>query len=267
MPPVADLTLRTTLLDYFIENQTGPELTEWLRDIGQDSKGSVAEKKARIRASTKYLTMPAEAFPEQTMSYLDLFPSGHLADICSALGLPDDGTKDSCYRRIMREVRYREGWSARPDRTADSICTTESVRTHVEWYPIKRRGQYESDFYPAFAEEMDEVFGQDNVHEQLAIAYGNTLKIDFHIGPPQGDGVGVEFKMPTTNSELQRALGQLDQYKSRYGDRLLMVLLPDFLDRAQQALFTDCARGKESIAATLRRWKKSTSLAMAGSTS
>lgn len=80
MPPVADLALRTTLLDYFIENQTGAELTHWLRDIGQDSKGSVAEKKARIRASTKYLTMSGEAFPEQTMSYLDLFPSqaGHL---------------------------------------------------------------------------------------------------------------------------------------------------------------------------------------------
>ena len=91
---------------------------------------------------------------------------------------------------------------------------------------------------------MDEAFGEDNVHEQLAIAFGNTLRIDFHIGPPQGDGVSVEFKMPLNNSELQRALGQLDQYKNRYGERLLMVLVPDFLDRAQQALFIDCARGK-----------------------
>lgn len=242
MPPIADPALRATLLDYYIDNQTGAELSDWLRDIGQDVRGTVADKKARIRANTKYLSMPPEEFPEQTMSYLDLFPVAHLADICAALGLPDHGTKDALYRRIMREVRYREGWLARPERPAP--CNVEIVRAHIEWYPIKRRGQYEADFYEPFAEEMEETFGEENVHDQLAIAFGNTLKIDFHIGPPQGEGVGIEFKMPVNNSELQRALGQLDQYKNRYGDRLLMVLLPDFMDRAQQTLFTDCARGK-----------------------
>ena len=45
--------------------------------------------------------------------------------------------------------------------------------------------------------------------------------------------------MPTNNSDLQRALGQMDQYQDRYGENLLVVLISDSLDRAQQTLFVD----------------------------
>jgi hypothetical protein len=56
------------------------------------------------------------------------------------------------------------------------------------------------------------------------------LKIDFHVGDPQGIGVGIEVKMPTSNSEVQRALGQIDQYQRRYGSELILfVLLNNFL--------------------------------------
>jgi hypothetical protein len=101
---------------------------------------------------------------------------------------------------------------------------------------------HEADYYGAFAEEMEEVFDETIVHEQLPIAYGSSLKIDFHIGHPQQGGVGIEFKRPKTNSELQRALGQLQQYKTRYGDQLLIILIPDDIDKAQRTLFVDSCK-------------------------
>lgn len=95
-------------------------------------------------------------------------------------------------------------------------------------------GTHEADYYDACVEEMEEIFDENVVHEQLRIAYGSSLKIDFYIGHPQHGGVGVEFKRPKTNSELQRALGQVQQYKTRYGDQLLIVLVPDDIDKAQK---------------------------------
>ena len=45
--------------------------------------------------------------------------------------------------------------------------------------------------------------------------------------------------MPANNSEVQRALGQMDQYQAHYRDQLLVVLLPDLLNKAQVTLFVD----------------------------
>jgi hypothetical protein len=127
--------------------------------------------------------------------------------------------------------------------------TARLVKPFVELYPILKRGQYERDFYDPFQEEMADIFGPANVHPQLAIAYGNTLKIDFHIGAAADKGVGVEWKMPTSNSELQKAIGQLDQYKERYGPNLIVVLVADFISEAQKQLFTSAStsRGIEVI--------------------
>ena len=123
--------------------------------------------------------------------------------------------------------------------------TKESVLPFVQWYPLVKSGQYEKDYYKDFYDEMSDVFGPLNVHEQLAIAHGNTLKIDFHIGHPQQGGVGIEVKMPTSNGEIQRAQGQLDQYVSRYGKELIVVLLPDFLKETQLQLFLDELKRKD----------------------
>ena len=89
----------------------------------------------------------------------------------------------------MREVRYREGWLTRPDRSPDRAWSI--------------------------------------------------------------DGVGVEFKLPTSNAEVQRAIGQMDQYRERYADQLIIVLVPDFLEKAQTQMFTDQARAK-SIAVVIK---------------
>jgi hypothetical protein len=238
--PTPDPALRQKLLDYYVEMSTAVELSEWLRDLGQDAGGTVEEKRRRVLAHSGYLTMSAEKFPEQTRQYLDAYGSQHLEDICECLNLPMIGTKDERYRRILREVGFRESWLNRPD---DKLrITVESVRPFVEWYPLLKRGQYEKEFYPAFAEEMEEILGEENVHEQYAIAHGNPLKIDFHLGHPQEHGVGVEFKLPINNAELQRGIGQLSQYKNRYGEHLILVLLPDFIGKAQQIMFTDACR-------------------------
>jgi len=86
-------------------------------------------------------------------------------------------------------------------------------------------------------DDMIDVFGDQYVHAQLPIAMG--LKIDFHLGHPQSKGVGIEFKMPASTADTQRAIGQIQQYKAVYGDQLLLVLLPDKLDKAKETFFAE----------------------------
>jgi hypothetical protein len=54
--------------------------------------------------------------------------------------------------------------------------------------------------------------------------------------PGQG-GVGVESKMPTSNSDIQKAIGQLRQYQSRYAQSLIVVVFPDFVEQKHLQLF------------------------------
>jgi hypothetical protein len=240
--PARDDALRAKLLDFFLETAPGPALSDWLRDIGQSTQGTVADKRQRIRQHTAFLSTPVEEFPERLVGYLDPYTSDGLADLCEVLELDDEGTRDTRYRRVMREVGFREGWLQKPLDSERKEPKLATVRPFVQWYPIVKRGAHEADYYDAFAEEMEEVFDESVVHGQLPIAYGSSLKIDFHIGHPQQGGVGVEFKRPKTNSELQRALGQVQQYKTRYGDQLLIVLVPDDIEKAQKTLFLDSCK-------------------------
>jgi hypothetical protein len=171
--------------------------------------------------------MPAAEFPEQTEAYLKPYSIGHLADLCDVLGLSNDRTKDALYRRILREVHYREGWLPRVE-PASNPPSAEVVMQFLAWFPITKGGNYEKDYYPVIHDELTDVFG-NIVYEQVAIAHGTILKIDFHVGQPQGAGVGIEVKMPTSNSEIQKALGQVDQYLRRYGSELIMFVIQDFL--------------------------------------
>jgi hypothetical protein len=243
-PDKPDIELRSKLLEFFLENYRGQELSDWLRDIGQDNRGTAEEKRARLRQTTTYLTTPLQEFPAETMAHLNSFPSEYLAGLCEVLDIDSGGTRDMRYRRIIREIGYREGWLSRLESITEATFRLATIQPYVEWYPIIKRGSYEKDFYQAFVEEMEEIFGNEFVHKELAIAFGSTLKVDFHLGHPQREGVGVEFKMPTNNSEIQRALGQLDQYKQRYRDNMLIVLFPDFLDTARKILFRDQVSAK-----------------------
>ncbi|MGA2711325.1 MAG: hypothetical protein ABSF86_23335 [Steroidobacteraceae bacterium] len=239
-----DAQLRETLLAYLLDTGTASELTDWLWDIGQDTRGSVEEKRQRIRATTKYLTMPAAEFPAQTESYLAPYPSELLADLCEDLGVSAEGTKNDRYRRVMREVHYRERWLARVEKPlAIPSLSAAVVAPYLGWFPVPRTGNYEKQFYPAIYNELQEIFG-DVVYEQLPVAHGSTLKIDFHLGDPQGHGVGIEVKMPVSNADVQRSLGQLDQYQRRYGDNLILFILQDFLKPEILSFFIESLKGK-----------------------
>lgn len=222
-----DPLLRELLLSFYLNTQTRAELADWLKQIDQDARGSVEDLKTRIRASSKYLSMPEREFPEQSEDYLSIYPAAHLKDLCKQLGISADGNKDTLYRRIMREIHYRENWLDRLNDVDTKSLNADRVMPFLAWMPLNKRGEYEKDFYPAIEDELTEVFGA--VYSQLPVAHGSTLKIDFHVGEPTGFGVGVEVKMPTNNSDVQRALGQIDQYQRRYGENLILFVVADFL--------------------------------------
>lgn len=235
-----DAGLRSTLLGYFVEYATSAELADWLRNIGQDAKGSVEDRRARVLANSKYQSMPAEEFPQQTIYYLETYSaSEHLEGISEVLGIRLEGNREQLWRRIMREVGLREGWLPKIGTLSEEMINLTLVRPFVEWHLIAKRPKYERDFYSSFLEDMEEIFGKNYALDQLPVASGSTLKIDFHVGHPQRGGVGVEIKMPVNNSDIQRALGQIDQYQARYRDQLLVVVLPDMLNKAQLTLFIE----------------------------
>ena len=244
-----DPALREELLSFYLETATGPELAEWLRDIGQDPSGTVSERRQRIRANTQYLTMPPEGFPEQTENYLAPLTAMHLSVLCEGLGLDASGNKDALYRRIMRTVHTAEGWVPKISHGDPSFVMVENVAHILAWFPITKRGEYEKDFYPVIFNELDEVFG--SVYEQVAVAHGSTLKIDFHIGDPAGAGVGVEVKMPANNADVQRALGQIDQYMRRYERQLIVLVLNDLLKPDTQRFMLE-ELGRKGVAVVVR---------------
>ena len=241
-----DPVLRSKLLDFCVERSDAQELADWLRQLGIPPTGSIQERRDRVRTNTKYLTMPAADFPKQTRHYIDPFTSEDLGDLCLALSLSDEGTREGRYRRVMREVYYCEGWLHRwPG--GSQTPPADVVAKHIELLAIAKRGRLERDYCEHVWGELSEVFGERNVHEQLAVAHGSTLKIDFHVGPPQSAGVGVEVKLPTSNSEIQRAMGQTDQYRTRYGETLIMLIFPDFVTEASLALLEDHLRAKSVL--------------------
>jgi hypothetical protein len=224
----ADPALRELLFADILAGCTAAGLAEWLREIGQDTRGSVDERRARIRANSKYLSMPAGDFPRQTENYLEQYATHDLNELCAKLGLATLGSKDALYRRIMREVHYREGWLSRLAPESRAAPTADHVMPFLGWFPLRVKGDLEKDFYPVIHDELAEVF-PGSVYDQLPIAHGSTLRVDFHVGDPQGDGVGIEVKMPKNNADIQRMLGQLDQYERRYGENLLLFVLQDLL--------------------------------------
>ncbi len=104
-----DLSFRKTLLECYLSLATSPELSRWLEDIGQDAKGSVDDKRQRIRQHTQYVSMPRETFPQQTLRYLSPYTADHLAEICDNL----QGTIrwETSTRSRHRDAGKPSGWS------------------------------------------------------------------------------------------------------------------------------------------------------------
>jgi hypothetical protein len=241
-PPAAlviDTELRSKLLNCYLEFSSVPEINDWLRGLKQATTGGRTEKVERIRANTKYLSMPPADFPQQTIHYLDALSSDQLAAICEEIGIDDAGNKWQRWRRILRHVALSEGWLSLPATITDSFFTLNNVLPFVQWHTVAFRGNYENEFYDGFFDDMAGFFGAQFVHHELPVASGTSLRIDFHLGHPQKEGVGIEFKMPTTHSELQKAMGQIQLYQAKYKNRLVVILLDDFVDPAGKQLFLD----------------------------
>jgi hypothetical protein len=183
--------------------------------------------------------MIAEAIGD--LSSLDV---ASIASVCEAFEIPTEcATKPVLVRRLHHFIAVQEGLIPNPAHTGQ-YPTVEDVYRAVDWYPHYKSKDYESQLYDDFFSTMTYIFNDELVHEQVVVARGAALKIDFHIGsavPGQG-GVGVEFKMPASNSDVQKAMGQLGQYQSVYGQSLLVVVFPDFLQpKHLQPFFHDLA--------------------------
>jgi hypothetical protein len=220
--PTADPRLRHELLDAYIEYTTDEGIAQWLREINQPTSGTIREQRERVRYHSKYPTMTVEEWPEQTRGYLDRLTRDQLQNLCRRLDLFPFDSRDISYRRIFRELGYREGWLQRTARNDARAITHDVIKAFVSWFPVLKDHEQEKLYYQGFRDEMTEVFGNDYVHEQHPIAHGSTLRVDFHIGHP-AKGIGVELKLPKTNSDLQRLSGQLDQYKQAYADNFILV--------------------------------------------
>lgn len=63
---------------------------------------------------------------------------------------------------------------------------------------------------------------------------GDLVRIDFHIGQAHDSGIGVEFAMPASDTEITRALVRLNDLNTHYAGRLIVALILDHLDPPQR---------------------------------
>jgi hypothetical protein len=220
--PQPNLEFRGRLFESLLELSSSADLSDWLRELGRNVTGTVEDKRRRIWTHAPYLSTPALDFPDATLKQLRMLRSvDDVAAVCEALELEDHGSRADLVRRILRLVRVAEGWM--PPLSAPTL---DAVRLATTFYPLMARGN-ERDVCEEFKTEASEMW-PSLVYPQYGVAHGTVLRIDFHIGPVGGPGVGVEFKVPKSNADLQRAMGQLDQYLVAYPDRrLLLVVVKD----------------------------------------
>jgi len=238
--PTPNPQVRRRLLRCILQLCDSATLSRWLHAIGRGGGGRVVEKRLRILRYTRYLSMSVVEFSNQTLAYLK--QHGALADarrVCAALGLPTHGTRRALVHRALRCIHRLE--RRLPPVGVLSAC---AVRAVASAYPILAR-RTEAAYCDEFEEEANEIWPA-RVHRHYPITNGTALRIDFHIGAAGTDGIGVEFKVPRKNSDIQRAKGQLDQYLAAYpAGRLVVVVIDDgHLSEAALSLFERDARSR-----------------------
>jgi len=227
-----------------IDTCSSTGLSDWLDELGMDARGTMEQKRQRIREHSEFLSAPPAEMLAEAIGDLRALDVASLESLCHGLEIPtENSTKQTKLRRLHHFIAVQEGLLPHPAH-AGQFPTAQEVYRLVNWYPHYQTKDRERALYDEFFNTMTHVFGEDLVHEQMAVAHGTTLKIDFHIGsavPGQG-GVGVEFKMPATNSDVQKAMGQLGQYQKAYGQSLIVVVFPDLVQpKHLQPLFHDLA--------------------------
>lgn len=165
---MGDRDLREKFLDCYANFSISKELSEWLGELGQIPRGTVEEKIARIRQHANLITVAAESFPRQTIFYLSQYDADILSEICQELGVSSEGTKETLFKRIYREVGWREGW-LRPVPEDAWLIIKET------FLPILTNFDYEKDYYTNFGKELSDLLGEENVHIQCSPAHGRAL--------------------------------------------------------------------------------------------
>lgn len=103
--------------------------------------------------------------------------------------------------------------------------STENVQDILQNLVInKRRLNNESDFEKFVGEQLQCIFGKDNIHRQYSIGGFLALKSDIDIG----DGlVGIELKIADnlSASDMQRLIGQVVYYKRRFYKSNLILFI------------------------------------------
>ena len=231
--PAPDARLRARLLRAIVRRTRSVVLSRWLKERDRDARGLVVEKRQRLVRDTSYGSLPVAGFVARTVRYLR--QQRTLADVrhvCAALDLATAGTRPLLIRRILRHVLEAERWL--PSLALVSSC---SVRALASAYPVFAQ-RSEAAYRADFEQEASEVWPA-RVYRQYPIGRGIALRIDFHIGTPGGDGIGVEFKTPRSGAEIQRAKGQLDQYRAAYpaGRLILVVVESGLVSEASLSLF------------------------------
>jgi hypothetical protein len=232
-PGAPDHELREALFGVRLDDLTSGGLSDWLEELGADPRGTIEQKRSRIRECTTFLDAPSRDMIAEALDDFRTSDARVLEAICDALGYPGGGTKSKLLRRLHLIMALREGIVPTQPH-AGTFPTPQELYPFLDWYTVYqlKSNARERDLYPDFFEAMCMVYGDELVHEQVAIAHGSSLKIDFHIGSTAigQPGIGIEFKMPASNSDVQKSIGQLGQYQTRYGQSLTLVLFEDFIE-------------------------------------
>ena len=104
------IAMREQLLDCYINLSISNELSRWLADLGLPFTGTVEHKLSRLKEHRGAFTLAAESLHRQTIFYLTDHSEEMLVEICQELGLKTEGSQDTLFKRVYREVGLREGW-------------------------------------------------------------------------------------------------------------------------------------------------------------
>jgi hypothetical protein len=165
--PEAQADLRDKLFESYLSFSISKELSELLRDLGEQPLGTIDVKLGRLQRHAKALSVPSEPSPRQTLFHLSHYDADILAEICQELGLPSHGSKETLFRRIYGEVGRREGWLQPMPEDARAVIKDAVL-------PILKGFDSEKDYYMAFGEGLTDLFGEGNVHMQ-PLTYGSAF--------------------------------------------------------------------------------------------
>ena len=225
----ADPDLRTTLLDFFVQHSSALQLRHWLTSLGLDTQGTSAQHRARLRSSSRLVTMPPAQLPRLVLRYLLRYGDEQLTRLCEQLNLPAPLEPDAKRRRILRYVGVRERWLPPPLLLDWSGRTLDHVRPFIDYHRIPPTVTNAATLVASLEEDLVEVFGRRQVHSELTVGRVVTETVTWQIGPASSRGVGVIVVRPRSSVELNALRRRVQVLQGVYGRDLLVVLRADRL--------------------------------------